>query len=55
MSETSKDRFIKQLKALKERDFKEVIRISREIKDELLSQKEDELSRAKQKGFAGFK
>ena len=41
--ETPKERLMRQIEALKRRDFKEVARIGKLIKNELLKKKEEEV------------
>ena len=55
MGETAKERFLRQLEALKRKDFKEVSRIGREVKEELFRQRREELIQSSQKKFTGFR
>jgi len=53
--ETPKERLMRQIEALKRRDFKEVARIGKLVKNELLKKKEEEVLKDRQEKLTGFK
>ncbi|MDD5006376.1 MAG: hypothetical protein PHS93_08380 [Candidatus Omnitrophica bacterium] len=55
MPETAKERFIRQLEALKKRDFEEVKKIGRGAKSKLILTSASDFFNTRQSKLAGFK